>query len=97
MFPALVIQQFDPFIMERPCTIIVFSVCKYGFQLAGSQIWFKINFSDKRSNHHAFMFCRKIQEDRKPFIRPHLILCRHIDGNILPSVQPALVDCVDDV
>ena len=34
------------------------------------------------------MFCRNIQKDRKPFIRPYLIFRRYIQGDIVPPIEP---------
>lgn len=88
ILPTLVVKQLDPIIVERTGAVVVFSVCKHGFQLANREIGFQIHFPDKRRNHHALMLCRDIQKDRKPFLRPRLILRRYIDGDIVPAIQP---------
>ncbi len=86
---ALFAEGFDPFVMERSGSLVVFAVGIDKFDFSARQIGFEIDGSDKGCDHNAFVGGGNGEEDGDAFVRPFLIFSRDRQCDIgIAAVAP---------
>ena len=87
---ALLPERLHPIIITRSGPFIIFPIAKYLLNLTVFQIFSDADRPDKRRTHDALMLEWEIKQDWDALIGAFLILCRHIEKDILPAVFPVI-------
>ena len=85
---ALVAQSLHPFVMARPCPVVVLPAAEDLLEPSGGEVAFGIDRADERCRHEALVPGGDVEKNGQPFVSPRLVLGRDLKHDVLVSVAP---------